>query len=479
MTRTARTFIALSSFFALLVSAPAAWAHGVQGRAETPIPVSAFLWAAGIVLVVSFVGLALGWKRPVLRGTTWRRAPSWLERIVLAPVLVWTLRTLVLLGFALVLAAALFGSTLLTRNIAPLVVFVVWWVGLVPISAIFGNVWRELNPWGTLARLMHVPATRPDRPYPPRLGWWPASLSLLTFGWLELVHTTPAEPRTIAGLIIAYTAINLAAMHRWGIDAWLDNGEVFSVYTGVLAHLAPVSVRTTEQGRQFGFRPPFVSVTQITPRPATVAFIGVLIATVTFDGLSGSEFWTTRDVAAAERLINLGIPDLPAGILVATIGILVTQLVIIAVFEGAAWLSARAAGWPNVTTLGRTAVAFVHTLIPIALAYFVAHYFTLFVFQSQDLIRLASDPFGRGSNYFGTADHRIDFQLVSANTIWAVQVGAIVIGHVIALGLAHDRALQLARTHREALRSQWPMLALMVLLTVSGLWSLSEGMASV
>ncbi|MCZ4496701.1 MAG: hypothetical protein JWM25_1284, partial [Thermoleophilia bacterium] len=342
-------------------------AHGVQGRADTPIPVSAFFWAAGAVLIVSFLGLALGWKRPLLVRIPWRRAPRWLERLVLSPLLIWALRIVVLAVFVLVLTAALFGSTMLSRNIAPLIVFVVWWVGLVPLSVLFGNVWRELNPWATIARIARLPESRPGRPYPPRLGWWPAALFLLIFGWLELVYTTPAEPRTIAALIIAYTAVNLAAMYRWGIQPWLDHGEVFTVYTGVLAHTSPVEVRWHGDERRLGFRPPFVGVTRISPRPAMVAFIGVLIATVTFDGLSGSEFWTTRDVAAAERLINLGIPSFPAGIIVATIGILVTQLVIIAVFEAAAWASAWAARWPNATSMGRMAAAFAHTLIPIAL----------------------------------------------------------------------------------------------------------------
>ena len=95
------------------------------------------------------------------------------------------------------------------------------------------------------------------------------------------------------------------------------------------------------------------------------------------------------------------------------------------------------------------------------------------------MIRLASDPFGTGADWFGTADHQIDFQLVSANLIWAVQVTAIVLGHLVGLALAHDRALELAPNHRLALRSQYPMLVLMVILTVSGLWSLSEGMATV
>lgn len=117
--------------------------------------------------------------------------------------------------------------------------------------------------------------------------------------------------------------------------------------------------------------------------------------------------------------------------------------------------------------------------MPIALAYFVAHYFTLFVFSGQDIVRLISDPFGSGADIFGTAEFRIDFQAVSPNAIWAVQVGAIVIGHVIGLALAHDRAVELSPTHRLAVASQGPMLVLMVALTVLGLWSLSEGMARI
>lgn len=101
------------------------------------------------------------------------------------------------------------------------------------------------------------------------------------------------------------------------------------------------------------------------------------------------------------------------------------------------------------------------------------------MFSGQDIVRLASDPFGTGANLLGTADFRIDFQAVSPNTIWAVQVAAIVVGHVLGLALAHDRAVQLSPTYRRAVMSQGPMLVLMVALTVLGLWSLSEGMARV
>ena len=470
MTRLTITVAACAA--GLLALVPAAHAHGVQGRAETPIPISAFFWVAGAVLVVSFAVLGLGWSRPRLTAVPWRPAPGWLDRIVTSPVTLWVVRVLVLAAFLLILAAAAFGSKRLSENIAPLSIFVVWWAGLVPVSVVLGNVWQAVNPWVTIARLLRLPdATRHE---PPRgMGWWPAAVLLVLWAWVELVYPVPGRPRLIAAIIVGYSLLTVGGMARYGVERWLERGEAFSVYTRVLATLSPVEVR---DGR-LGFRPPLVGVTRLSPGPAVVAFIIVLIGTVTFDGLSGSRFWEERDVIAAQRLIERGIDSFTAGIIVATIGLLVTLAIVLAAYEGCSWLAQRLGGWRHGGGSGRAAVALAHSLVPIALAYVVAHYFTLFVFQSQDLIRLASDPFGRGADLFGTADHRIDFQLVSANAIWAVQVAAIVIGHVAALALAHDRALELSDNHRAAIRSQAPMLVLMVALTVAGLWSLSEGMA--
>ena len=476
--RAFRRCIAAVAAAALSVALPSvAFAHGVQGRAETPIPNEVFVIAAGAVLIVSFVGLAFGWSRPVLATVPWRRIPRPIERVLLAGATIWIARFIVLAGFLVVFATAAFGSTRIGANPASLIVFVVWWIGLVPLSALFGNVWREVNPWATIARLVRIPAQRPDRPLPSWVGYWPAAAVLLAFAWFELVYPAPASPRLIAVLIAVYSSTTLIAMWRWGIEQWLDQGEAFSVYTGLLALLSPVELRGSGTDRQLGIRPPFVAATRVRVRPGLVGLIAVLIATVTYDGLSASGLWQRRDVIASERLIDLGLSDLWAGVLIGTFGLLGSLAAFALLYEGFSALSGRLAGWRG-TSNGRMAVAFLHSLVPIALAYFVAHYLTLFVFQSQDLLRLVSDPLGSGADYFGTADSRIDFQLVSANAIWITQVAAIVAGHVIALAMAHDRALELERGRGQALKSQIPMLVLMVFLTVAGLWSLSAGMAA-
>jgi hypothetical protein len=116
---------------------------------------------------------------------------------------------------------------------------------------------------------------------------------------------------------------------------------------------------------------------------------------------------------------------------------------------------------------------FAHSLIPIAFAYAVAHYFSLLAFQGQAVGYLASDPLGDGSNLFGTAKDTIDYNLISSNGVWYVQVAALVTGHVCGLILAHDRAIALYHRARDAARSQYWMLVVMVGFTSLGLWLLS------
>jgi hypothetical protein len=118
---------------------------------------------------------------------------------------------------------------------------------------------------------------------------------------------------------------------------------------------------------------------------------------------------------------------------------------------------------------------FVLPLVPIAAAYLIAHYFSLFMIQGQFIVTLVSDPFGRGWDLFGTADFAPDLAIVSPETVWYVQVGALVIGHVAGLAIAHDRAVAVFQGRRTALEAQLPMLGLMVLYTLGGMWLLTRG----
>jgi hypothetical protein len=114
------------------------------------------------------------------------------------------------------------------------------------------------------------------------------------------------------------------------------------------------------------------------------------------------------------------------------------------------------------------------SLVPIAIAYHLAHYLTYLLIQGQLVIRLASDPFGFGWNLFGTARYRPDIGIVGARFAWYTAVGAIVPGHILAVYVAHVVALREYATRRAALRSQLPMLVLMVGYTRVSLWIIAQ-----
>jgi hypothetical protein len=144
-----------------------------------------------------------------------------------------------------------------------------------------------------------------------------------------------------------------------------------------------------------------------------------------------------------------------------------TGLLLVVGLIGLIW-TVGAAGMP-----GRPGPQLVHSLIPIVAAYVVAHYFSLLAYNGQDVLRLLSDPLGDGSDVLGTAQNTIDYGVVSATAIWYVQVVTLVLGHVAALVLAHDRALVIYGSHRDATRSQIVMLIVMVCFTCLGLYLLS------
>jgi hypothetical protein len=447
-------------------------AHGLVGREDLPIPAWLFGWGAAVVLVLSFVALAVLWPRPRLEHAEERRRlalPAWLE----VP--------LGLLGialFALVVYAGFAGEQVDTANIAPTFIYVAFWVGLLPLQVLFGDVFAALNPWravgraaGWVARRVAGDALPAPMAYPARLGRWPAALGILAFAWLELVSTNRGDPSTLAVLALLYAAIQLVGMSLYGVRQWERNGDAFAVYFGLFAMLSPLR---WERGQLFT-RPPLAGVTRLDPVPGTVALLCTMIGTTTFDGFSAGPVWSDLAPDVTEVFTDLGFGQATALQLAFTLALLVVVGLIALLYRlGAAGMRTVA---PDRTT-GELARRFVHSLTPIALAYAVAHYFSLLAYQGQALGFLVSNPLGRAltpgdGGIFGTAEWGIDYTWVGSRTIWYVQVGALVVGHVAGLILAHDRALVVFDRAREATRSQYWMLVVMVGFTSLGLWLLS------
>lgn len=438
------------------------FAHGLVGRADLPIPAAWFGAVAAGVLVLSFVALAAGWSRPRLQQTPVR------------PLLRVPMAVDVLLGalgvalFAVVVWAGLAGTGVPQDNLAPTFVYVVMWVGVPVVSLLLGDVFRLLSPWRALGRAAGWVAARAGGgeggsdplPYPERLGRWPAAAGLLVFAAVELCWGRGDDPQVVALLALLYLVVQLAGMGLYGVEPWSRNADALGVYFGLFARLAPLARRPD---RTLVLRPPVAPASGLVTPAGTVALLAVAVGATTFDGAKEGPLFGDVAPRLQDAFAGLGLGKGAALELAFLIGLLGAVALVAAVYLAGA------------SGVGRTgaARAFAHTLIPIAAAYVVAHYFSLLAYQGQAALALASDPLGDGRDLFGTAGRAIDYGVVSTTGIWYVQVAALVAGHVAALVLAHDRALAGLGSARGATRSQVVMLLVMVAFTSLGLWQLS------
>jgi hypothetical protein len=429
-------------------------AHGVGGRSDLPLPAWLFAYGAGFAVLISFVALGILWPRPRLAAAAAGRELASRVQSVRRPA-TWALRAIGLFVFGVVLGAALWGAEDGASNISPYVLYVTFWVGMQLLSTFVGDVWRALNPLDTLAVVAfggRLPE-RTRRAEGADPGLWPAAAMVLSFAWLELAYHEPSSPRAIGVWLLTYTVAALAGTAVWG--RWFSReGEGFAALFGVLAALAPV-FRDDDTGR-LRARWPLTGLAGVVPRRGLDALVLVVLGSTTFDGVTRLDWWA-RDVVGTRQGWDRT--------LVATVGLLFVVALVALVWSSATRLSARITG----DDPGEVATAYLPSLVPIVVAYSIAHYFSLFVFETYNVVALASDPFGRGWDLFGTNDVFPNYRLLSTTLIAWVQAAAIVVGHVAGVTAAHDRAVERHRQVQVATRSQWPLIAAMVLYTIGGL----------
>lgn len=252
-----------------------------------------------------------------------------------------------------------------------------------------------------------------------------------------------SEPGTVATFITVYAVVHTAAAVVFG-RGWFARCDGFEVYSTLLGSLAPLGRRP--DGR-LGLRNPLDGLDRVAPAPGLVGVMVALIGTTAYDGLSRTSWWVSA---------------VPADVVSSTFGLVGATLVVGVVYLLGSW-----AITPAVARSGSRPgpAAFATTLVPIAAGYAVAHYFSLLLIDGQQVGILASDPFGTGADLFGTAGTTIDYRVISPVAIMVVQLAAIVVGHLVATVAAHDRAVRFYPS-AVALRTQYPMLAAMVALTV-------------
>lgn len=427
------------------------FAHAIGGRSDLPIPMPVLLVGAAAVLVITFLSLGFLWRRPRLQDGPDYLGPT--RRLPVRPLLMFVGLVALVLVIGQVVPDLLGVERVRTRpTIAPVTVWVLLWLVVPFAGALVGNWYSDLNPWRTIGRGLSL--GRMERiGLPHRVGLWPASAVFVAFAWLELVAPRSGDPATLGLAAFGYTVLLLLAMALLGRETGLTMFDFFTPYNRLISSISPLG--RTAEGRLV-WRGWLRSLTVIPEWPGLWFFTATMIATVSYDGASGTDWF---------RTITGNIGDTVAGQTFLLLA--VVNLVALAYYVACAVAASFSEEWSS----RQVAQRFAHTLVPIGLAYAVSHYFTLILFEGQQLIAAISDPFGLGWDLFGTAGYRVNFFITTSTPIWLLQVAFIVGGHLVGVVLAHDRSLR--DFGPEAMRSQYAMLVLMIALTSLGLLILS------
>ncbi len=431
-------------------------AHGVGGQKDLPISLPLAISGAIAALVVSFTILAVAWRSPRYdAATSGRPAPAWLDGVIGSMPFRAALRAIGFALFAYTAFAAVAGQDLVINPVFGLF-YVVLWVGLVFASVFFGPVWKAISPVRTINQAFaKLSGSDPDRgvfDFPERLGYWLAALGLYAFVWMELVYPFQTELASVRLWAAIYVAVMLVGGALFG-NGFYERADPFEVLSTLVGKLSPWSIR---DGHLI-FRSPLANLDSVEVRPGLVAVVGILFGSTGYDSFRESSRWVqyVQGSGHSENLLN-------------NLALLTFCLGAGLIFAMGSALTGVGPDVPRRELPNRLA----HSVVPIVVGYFVAHYLTYFFEVSQRTLGYLSDPLSDGSDLFGTADIQINYWFSYHQQLVAtIKVSAVVIGHVLGAMAAHDRAIKIL-PRRHQLTGQLPLLCAMITFTAGGLYLL-------
>lgn len=454
--------------FRISVQPMALFAHGLQQEVDIAVPYQLYALGAGATVACSFIAIALLTSvahAPVF--PTIELTNYWWGRFIFTNA--WPRRLVRISAFAccaIIILAGYYGNQLPSYNVAPVAIWVVFTIGMVYFSAVVGNIWYVLHPAASLLLLFK----RGDKQllvFPNWLQLWPAIIGYGVFRFIENVHPSAQEPRFVAQIVLVYMCISFFGMLLFGIQTWLRYADPFYVFFNFLAAVAMFTV-AKHDAKKIMLRLPFSGLLdmQVLTQKA-VYFEMLMLSVIAFDGVSQTAIWGTW---------RQSLPVMQTGIT----GDIVAMLLLFALFYATYAVTCFAIKRFIATsyTTHDLMLAFAFSLLPIAVSYEVSHFVTLFLLEGQRALYLLSDPFALNWNLFGTADGEINYNALNFVYIWYFQVACIVLGHVVAVYVSHVRALQLFASQQLAIKSQYPLLLLMVFYTIFSLWILGQPLAS-
>ncbi len=421
-------------------------AHGIGSRKDLPLPFPYVLVGAALIVTATFWFLTRSWREVRLGALGGRPLPR-LSRVLTALPVTVVARVLVLALWAWFVMALIAGKDLVTNPVFG-VVFVLVWVGLVPVSLLGGALWRGVHPVRTIARWFGPPL---QPPLVARLGVYPAALLVLVWGWFELIQPDRATLPVLRGFVVAWVVIVVVGSLWRGIG-WVGSADPFEAYASTLSRLSPWQW----QDGTLRLVSPLRNLGSWQPPAGTAALACALLGTTAYDSFSSTAWWVQIVQAS----------DLPRW-LWGLVGLSVMVVIVAGLY--AAGVAALRWGLSVRGSLLATGDSLAVGLVPIVAGYALGHYLTLLVIEGQRTVIQLADPLGQGWNVLGLAENGIVATPLTYPTVTAVaQLLFIVGGHVLGVIVAHDRAVALLRP--EAMRrAQLPLLTVMVIYTVGGL----------
>ena len=406
---------------------PHVLAHGIGGVQDLPVPRWLFFWGGAFVLVVSFIAARgavedAAARRHAAAATSARR----FGRLVLGPVRI-VVQVLSVVLFVVVLAAALFGTTDPFGNLAPTWVYVIFWLGMPLLSLLFGNVWRALSPWRAIADgfvWVWETSSAGRRARSPPIPRASAATRAASRSSRSSRSSSPTRTRRTRGPSRSRSRSTRTSRSSGCSRSGARPGRARARDSRSCSPTSRGWRRFVARDGRIRLRVPLTGLAGAEHVPGSVLFLAVALGSVGFDGFSRTITWQNL-IARVEAPYILNEPG--TGELLVT-GLNLLGLVAAIAIVLAAFLGACAVARTMVKAPRSLAPEFVLSLVPIALVYAVAHYFSLFVIQGQYMVPLLSDPFGKGWDLFGTAGFHPNIALLTPNTIWYVQVGALVLG---------------------------------------------------
>lgn len=374
-----------------------------------------------------------------------------------------------------IIAIGFFGTRDPLSNLLPLTIWTFWWIGLVMAHAIFGNIWAAANPWTGLYNLLIGINKIAVLKIPNWIGTWPAIILFILFYLFVIADLAPDDPERLAKFCLLYLGFTFIGMVLFGAKTWLKRCECFTIFFSFIAKLSPLKFSQSTGAIQIGF--PAWQATRLTKISFTQSlFLLTILASGSFDGLNETFWWLGKI-----GVNPLAFPGRSAVVIPSVLGMISANLLLYCVFGTCIWLGINLANQNSETTHVNFSQAFCAVAIsflPIAVAYHSSHYLVPLLVNQQYLVLALSDPLSNGANLLGLENYQVTTGFLNAHDsverIWLSQATIIVIGHILAVLMAHNACEKLYDNKRQALLFHIPMAIFVAFYTWFGLWLLAS-----